>query len=239
MFYLALLLLLVGLLVFFVALFSERASAYQSESELEPHQKEYKVYTEPEEIDIIFPEIKEEFTAPDEKYEEEEDIFISFSDEPPVNRFDEEFTEPDEEFLPAAISEEELIPDSGPLNHELLDSSDIHHEKKIYAALYDDRTGNIDYRKLKNVVAPLDGLYKNMKRIGKGHLLLDEDGLSFYMDGRLYRIDFHKIEDLFAGDDYIALPLKGSDSVKLFLLEGNSDFPSQAFKNFQEYLKAQ
>jgi len=242
MFYLALLLVLVGLLIFLVALFSEKSNIDTSNkyAKSELFSNKYKKSPEFKEEDIIFPEISDDFTETQLR-DHEEDVFVSLSSDLPSEMPYEEDLNFDDKTRATTIQEEELIPDSGPLRHEFIESEAFADERddRIYAVLYDDKTGSIDYKKLKNIVAPSEALYKNMKRLGKGELRLDEDGLSFHMDSRLYRFDFYKIADLFVGDDYLALPLKESNSVKLFLIEGNNTFATQVLENFREYLKVE
>ena len=105
------------------------------------------------------------------------------------------------------------------------------------AVLFDDRSNIIDYDSGNALVdASIEG-YKNIKRVGSGRLKAEKDGLSFYHGDSLYRFDFHRIFDVWSGDNFIALPLKGSGAVKLFLLEKGSGLPEKVENYFQEYTK--
>jgi len=95
----------------------------------------------------------------------------------------------------------------------------------------------IDYDSGASVIDSSIAGYSNIKRIGAGLLEAEMDGLNFHIDGSLHRFDFHRVFDIWSGSNYIALPLKGSPVVKLFLLENAGGFPDLVERYFQEYTK--
>lgn len=107
----------------------------------------------------------------------------------------------------------------------------------VSAVMYDDRSNIIDYESGTAVIDTTLSKYKSIKRIGKGTIDSDYDGVSFYLDERLYRFDFHKVYDIWSGSNYVALPLKGNSTVKLFIIENSTGFPGKVESNFKEYEK--
>ena len=94
MFYLALLLVLVGLLIFLVALFSEKSNIDTSNeyAKAELFSNKYKKSPEFKEEDIIFPEISDDFTETQLR-DNEEDVFVSLSsDLPSEMSYEEDLT---------------------------------------------------------------------------------------------------------------------------------------------------
>jgi hypothetical protein len=107
----------------------------------------------------------------------------------------------------------------------------------VYAVMFDDRSDIIDYS---SGVGTLDSTflkYKDIKRIGKGIIESDSDGINFYLDEKLYRFDSHRIYDIWCGENYVALPLKGNGLVKLFIIENSKDFPYKVEADFKEFKK--
>lgn len=228
MIYLALLLVLTGLLILLLSVFSVSGRAGRgnaakvSGSEVS---RGIVNYSDPDSIEIAFP--------PDSAAEipgiQEEDIFIDFSDEasdlPAIDLTDEilpEFEEPDNLF--PATDEIQSFPE------EPVTGS-------VKAVLFDDRSNMINYDSGGAVIDPTLSGYSSIKRVGSGILEAEKDGLNFKLGDSLYRFDFHKIFDVWSGANFIALPLKGSSSVKLFLLENPAGFPDMVESFFSEYVK--
>ncbi len=107
----------------------------------------------------------------------------------------------------------------------------------VSAIMFDDRSNIIDYESGIGVIDSTFSKYKSIKRIGKGKIESDFDGVNFYLDEKLYRFDFHKVYDIWSGSNYIALPLKGNSTVKLFIIEHSAGFPEKVEANFKEYEK--
>jgi len=249
MIYLAILLILCGMLILISALFIEtgrvNAAGYIN-SGIENNKTELPS----EEIEVIFPDdgivrINDEI--------DEEDIFISFDDDS------------------ADLSELELLSEKNNKNIESFNSGKVHQrfeeadikdhksdhsaiseiieksenrfavqsggDGKVSAVMFDDRSNIIDYEAGAGVIDSTFSKYKSIKRIGKGDIESDYDGINFYIDEKLYRFDFHKVYDIWSGSDYIALPLKGNSTVKLFIIENSAGFPYKVEADFKEYEK--
>ncbi|PKL18960.1 MAG: hypothetical protein CVV49_03360 [Spirochaetae bacterium HGW-Spirochaetae-5] len=252
MVYLAILLILCGLLILISALFIEKGrggvSGYndpESAAGLSSHRS---VDSDSNEVEMIFPGDRTEET---DAHTDEEDIFISFDDDS-ENLYDyEEFPgteitsgssfKPGDDYhqseriksdyaekAPAAGSDEEIYP---------LRRSDDQSSKYVSAVMFDDRSNIIDYESGVGAIDSTFSRYKSIKRIGKGRIESDFDGVNFYIDEKLYRFDFHKVYDIWSGPGYIALPLKGNSTVKLFLIENSPGFPDKVEADYKEYEK--
>ena len=107
----------------------------------------------------------------------------------------------------------------------------------VYAVMFDDKSDIIDYTSGVGTIDSTFLKYKDIKRIGKGVIESDSDGVNFYLDEKLYRFDSHRIYDIWCGENYVALPLKGNGVVKLFIIENSADFPYKVEANFKEFEK--
>jgi hypothetical protein len=244
MVYLAVLLILCGLLILISALFIEKGrgsvSDYNGLAGGQP--SNCRGYSDPGEVDLIFPGDRTEKAG---THEDEEDIFISFDDDIDAMDDYEEFSTgsfqsgednyPPEreksghaEKLSAAGFEEEMSLHRG---------NDDTGNKYVSAVMFDDRSNIIDYEAGVGTIDSTFSRYKSIKRIGKGRIESDYDGVNFYLDEKLYRFDFHKVYDIWSGSDYIALPLKGNSTVKLFLIEDSPGFPVKVEADYKEYEK--
>ncbi len=250
MIYLAILLVLTGLLILLIALFSESQKAnyagLKGSSYTPSAGSTYAGGIEPEDVDIIFPD-----SMVDRETISEDDVFVNFDqnksfneDTKPIDSQDWDFNESEQD---------DFIPDSGPLT-EISDAGsskvpaeeqikggvplhDINYDSSVYAVLFDDRSNLINYNSAENFIETSISGYSNIKRIGRGKVQVDDDGVSFNMDEKFYRFDFYKVHDVWSGPGFIALPLKGGSSVKLFMIEGAPDFPDRVELYFQEYVK--
>jgi len=246
MIYLAVLLILSGLLIVIAALFIERADiSYMTEKQTDEEVRDdydHLIYNEPDEMEIIFPD--EQVVMP-EKYHEhaDDDIFISFDDDfdaatesNALSANDDWGIEQDEDFdikVERKIAYKKEYP--AEKTETVPDRDDS--IKSVQAIMYDDKSNIIDYESGDSMIDSTFAKYKSIKRIGKGKLEADSDGLNFFLGEKLYRFDFHKVYDIWSGDNYIALPLKGSSNVKLFLIENPRDFPEKVEVYFKEYEK--
>jgi len=256
MVYLAVLLILCGLLILITALSVETgritSSGFTLSTGAEKVSDSHTASSGTDEVEIIFPEDKL-----DEIREgiDEEDIFISFDDETddsslydspefPVNSSGV----PDSSLNKSHQHEHEFYkadrrkPDSAELTSaigkkESLSSSCKDAENGVQAVMFDDRSNIIDYESGVGAIDSTFSKYKSIKRIGKGRIESDYDGVNFYLDEKLYRFDFHKVYDIWSGSDYVALPLKGNSTVKLFLIQNSHGFPGKVEADFKEYEK--
>lgn len=252
MVYLAVLLILCGLLILITALSVETGRATAGGGIFSGFIKKSADYNssgfDPEDVEIIFPGDKDSHLRDNSG---DEDIFISFDDEA------SDFSQPeDDEF-------DWKTPDSDN-RHRVQRDTDIHAERRkidssgrpeiiekresnipprkledspVSAVMFDDRSNIIDYESGVGVIDSTFAKYKSIKRIGKGRIESDFDGVNFYLDEKLYRFDFHKVYDIWSGSNYVALPLKGNSTVKLFIIENSSAFPAKVEADFKEYEK--
>ena len=235
MVYLAILLILCGLLILITALSVE--SGIVNSPALTYPERDYRKYeSDLDDEDIIFPsdgipDIK------DDLYEE--DIFISFDDE------SEDLTGDDNSF---EIQSDDELPFVNENNYDAGQTESVsgkwssenagnNTDGRVRAIMFDDRSNIIDYESGMGVIDPTFSKYKSIKRVGSGEIESDYDGINFYIDEKLYRFDFHKVYDIWSGLNYIALPLKGSSTVKLFIIENSAGFPEKVESNFKEYEK--
>ena len=250
MVYLAILLILCGLLILITALSIETGrftSAGEIISGATGKPSDYNsADSGSEEIEIIFPDdridkINEEMT--------DEDIFISFEDEEDdVSDFDE-FSSLDIPVTDISFqSDGEVYPEDR-RKHSSAERAESAYDiesafspqsgtnRAVSAVMFDDRSNIIDYESGVGAIDSTFSKYKSIKRIGKGIIESDFDGVNFYLDEKLYRFDFHKVYDIWSGPDYIALPLKGNSTVKLFLIQNSPGFPDKVEADFKEYEK--
>lgn len=103
------------------------------------------------------------------------------------------------------------------------------------AILFDDSSNVIDYIKESGIIDSTLEKYKKIKRIGRGKFILEKDGINFHIGRKLYRFDFHRIKDISAGNNFVALFSKGGDSIKMFLFEKKSDMINVTMTKFQDY----
>jgi len=100
------------------------------------------------------------------------------------------------------------------------------------AVLFEDGSGAVDYER-GGIDESLVQNLNRIKRIGSGTIQLDQSGLNFYSDKKLFRYDFHRIQDLKAGKKTVALFLKGGDNVKFFILN-NPDLPAVILSSYKK-----
>jgi hypothetical protein len=106
------------------------------------------------------------------------------------------------------------------------------------AVLYEDSSHVIDYANQSGSIDPsLEG-YKNIKRIGRGHLDLDKGGVTFYMGKKLYRFDFHRVREVRSGSGHLAIFIEGSDAVRLFIIDSGSAIIKAVVDAFREYQRS-
>lgn len=111
----------------------------------------------------------------------------------------------------------------------------VHSERT--AVLYEDSSSVIDYSTAAGSIDPSLAEYRKIRRIGKGKLLVENGGINFYIDKKFYRFDFHKIHEIKTGDNYCALFMKGSETIKLFVFLKRSDFIAAVDRQYRDFLK--
>ncbi|HQO40060.1 MAG TPA: hypothetical protein PK986_06300 [Spirochaetota bacterium] len=236
MIYLAVLLILTGLLILLLSVFTESGAGINAIKSVRTVKNTSRVQPDPEEIEIPLPDDPDAMT--DVSYEiddfNDEDLFVDFSmdESEPATRdlLDDELSG---SFTVHGKDKVDFREDNPARENGSLQRT----AGGVSAILFDDRSNMIDYDSgSASIDASIEG-YKNIKRIGSGNLSVERDGLSFYLGDSLYRFDFHRIFDIWSGDNFIALPLKGSGTVKLFLLERGNGLPEKVEKYFQEYTK--
>jgi hypothetical protein len=89
---------------------------------------------------------------------------------------------------------------------------------KYTAVLFDDSSRILNYEANAGMIDATLEKYKNIKRIGKGEFSIEKNGINFNIDKKLYRYDFYRIDKIFTGKNYLALQVKGADSIKLFIM---------------------
>jgi hypothetical protein len=259
MVYLAILLILCGLLILISALFIEKGrgsvSGYNGSEGAAGYPSSYpgSSDSDPGEVEMIFPG---DIDGATDVHEDEEDIFISFDDDSDDLHDFEEFSRSD---IPGTVidsgSSFKSREDINPAGHRKpghvekasaagagenvspFRRNDEPEYRYVSAVMFDDRSNIIDYESGVGAIDPTFSRYKSIKRIGKGRIESDFDGVNFYIDEKLYRFDFHKVYDIWSGPGYIALPLKGNSTVKLFLIENSPGFPDKVEADYKEYEK--
>ena len=114
-------------------------------------------------------------------------------------------------------------------------ASAIMDEEPSIAVLFNDSSNVFDYYKESgNIHADLEE-YNNIKRIGEGSFFVEKDGINFYIDSKLFRFDFYRIEGIKRGKNYIALSTKGSDSMKIFVFVKGTDIIDTLSEKYSEY----
>ncbi|MCX7678207.1 MAG: hypothetical protein N2316_03220 [Spirochaetes bacterium] len=108
---------------------------------------------------------------------------------------------------------------------------------KFSAVLYYDSSGVVDYESGKSSIDPTFKKYSKLKRIGSGYVSVFSDAIHFQMRKKLFRFEFYLIEKIVQGDNYVAIFLKGSDEVRLFIFKRGSNVEKNIAREFVEYKK--
>ncbi len=107
----------------------------------------------------------------------------------------------------------------------------------VDAVLYLDNSGLVDYEGRSNVIDPTLERYARMKRVGAGSVEIAKEGLNFRYQKNLYRFDFIRISDIHFGENYCALSIKGSDTVRLFLFADGHEFINRLNRDYGEFYR--
>ncbi|MCU0845206.1 MAG: hypothetical protein MUC76_09805 [Spirochaetes bacterium] len=105
------------------------------------------------------------------------------------------------------------------------------------AVLYEDASGLVDYEGGESSIDPSLEAYNNLKRVGSGAVEIASEGLIIRLGKATHRFDFYKVKDYRIGDNYIALYLKGSRAVRLFLVDGNPDLRLEIQAAVEDYFR--
>ncbi|PKL38118.1 MAG: hypothetical protein CVV44_13200 [Spirochaetae bacterium HGW-Spirochaetae-1] len=104
------------------------------------------------------------------------------------------------------------------------------------AVLFDDHSSVVDYQHRKGVIDPGLTEYRNIKRIGRGRLLVEKEGINFKIDSKLFRFDFFKLDQFYSGDNYIALKIRGREEKKLFIFENGKEAVPGIKEGYEAFL---
>ncbi len=106
----------------------------------------------------------------------------------------------------------------------------------VKAVLFEDFSGAVDYSML-SIPLDLSADYSGIKRIGIGGFSIDETGYNFICDKKLYRFDVHRIRDIKAGKNYLALIPLSDSATKLFIFDNENPIIKEAEEKFSPYRK--
>lgn len=208
MFYAAIILILLGVLVFVYSVSVEKTAVTRM--------PDYKKYKAAKGDDNKNPEVD-----PLEKASEPVSISV-------LNELDEVIDpvlyngsrSADETRLPQKISGENSIsmPETKYTEPEIQPA-----ETDQAVVLFEDSSGAVEYRGAPSEIDETLEKYNKIKRIGEGSLSAEKNGISFHIDKKLYRFDYHRISELNTGGDYIAVRIGDQPQIKLFIFrEGDS-----------------
>jgi hypothetical protein len=135
------------------------------------------------------------------------------------------------------VDERADIPENSEETYEELDLDYGLKGNSYHATLYEDSSNIIDYDKSENRIDPTLKEYRNIKRVGKGDIELSKEGINFYVGKKFFRFDYYRIRDLRIGEKFIAVFLKGSNIVRVFIFDKISGIQSDIKRSYQDYLR--
>ncbi len=207
MFYLAIILVLTGIFVIVYSLSIEIKKAPKSDAH--NNQKPIKSYNNKKNALTDTNETHNDATALEDDVLTESRIIPKVTD---IDRLEED----KEDEIPDIT--EEPAPEIDPYKASVL--------------CYEDSSTVIDYYNNTTTIDSTLMSYKHIKLIGKGTLTLENQGFNFHIGKTLRRFDFHAIQDMKSGGDFLALiPRKGP--IKLFIIKENNSFIETSMNNFQ------
>ena len=110
-------------------------------------------------------------------------------------------------------------------------------QSDLKAVLYEDSSRVIDYANESGSIDPSLEKYRKIRRLGGGQVVIEKDGISFYMGKKMYRYDFNRVRDLKSGERHMALFVGGSESVKLFIFESGAASIAAIGDAYREFLR--
>jgi hypothetical protein len=233
MLYLSLFFILAGLLLFFYSAFRDAGSPLLFTAKKQAGKKY-------EKDEIIEKRVPEESIEPDIHYSGDVDAHDGIHHEISEHLLSEDGHEEDRQEEEKLIDDSEgfTVEDSGSPEDsgakQTLKTSSNPNESYSFV-LFDDRSSVIDYRNGFGSIDPSLKEYKNIKRMGNGRFLLDREGINFYMENKQFRFDFYRINEMVSGNNYIAAFIKGSQAVKLFVVENETELTDRVQSKFHEY----
>ena len=99
--------------------------------------------------------------------------------------------------------------------------------------LYEDSSDIIDYENNNSIIDPGLSEYKKIKRIGEGTIELLKDGINFRTGKKLFRFDYHRVNDVKKGNNYFVLQMKGSNINRIFVFKNNTSLNSKLNQFYQ------
>jgi len=182
------------------------------------------------EIDAVNIETEKTETAPVTEKETTPEIT---AEEKPVEK--EQTIEPEN-------SDEALIDDTE-IKEELVSSktetevTEDHIYNSFATILFEDTSSIFDYQNNSSIIDITLKEYEKIKRKGKGTLEIAGNGINFTTDNKNYRFDFHRIEKITMGEKYLAILVKKSNTVRLFILGDNAETAEYFIKSYNEYTR--
>jgi hypothetical protein len=108
---------------------------------------------------------------------------------------------------------------------------------EFQAVFFEDNSSVIGYGGEPGSIDPSLEEYKKIKRVGRGTLVAEKDGMNFYLGKKFFRFDFHRVRNLMTGNNYIALITTGGDTVKLFIIDDNRDRICDVDRYYRDFIK--
>jgi len=133
---------------------------------------------------------------------------------------------------------EDIPQSSGPSREarDVIDKPRDEAEQSL-AVLYEDRSGIIDYDRATGMIDTSIEGYRRIRRVGDGAFAIEWGGITFRLGKKRYRFDFSRLSDMKAGDAHVALFLKGSDEVKLFIFKQADGMAAAALNAYRRFLE--
>ena len=107
----------------------------------------------------------------------------------------------------------------------------------VNAVLFNDYSSLIDYESRTGTIDPSLDDYRNIKRLGEGGFSVARSGISFLMENKLFRFDFHKLDRLYTGDNFVALGIKGVEAGKLFIFGRPGGMTGRVDAMYREFVE--
>ncbi len=103
------------------------------------------------------------------------------------------------------------------------------------AVLFHDGAGLVEMDGTVRIIDPTLEKYRDLRRVGPGRIDIVKGGINFTIEKNLYRFDYQKIENMRLGENYAAIFLRNSPSVRVFIFEKNDPFPGTMYQNYRDF----
>ncbi len=103
------------------------------------------------------------------------------------------------------------------------------------AVLFNDGAGLVEMDGTVRIIDPTLEKYRDIRRVGSGLIDIVKGGINFTIEKNLYRFDYQKIENMRLGENYAAIFLRNSPSVRLFIFEKNDPFPGTMYQSYRDF----